>query len=481
MDEKSYYGVWWQPDEPDLRMKGTLEYNENYTISLKLNGVMKLIYKRYIEQFDEDAGWKILPNYAIIPIILGETGTKQKITLINCYMTHIDSSSDTATVTPKSYIVGGHFSSYNQLKFESWIVTYQNLTEWIESSAPQYYPEDVTQEAWINASHHMFLEKQKRDEKLIYDSSEFKVFLLTRLNSSRSVHGFNVTVKDYFKVLSNKPLDIPDIQQNINQMREFVSLLSGNLMIPEQIFLLNDVEEELEFHLIHRGVELKDRRFILDGFSFNYVETHMNSLMQNWFDKYQKLQNVVKLLFDLYFSEVIYAYLEFLVLMQAIETYHREVKSSTYVDSDLYKAEIRPKLVNALSKVFDELDEDVKSIAGDKQLETLKDSVGRVLIYSNEFSLDERLRDILTNILSEYKVLVDKIIDSDIDSFVKRAKNTRNYLTHYSISSPKWTLRKTNEQVLFSRKLQVLLLNCLFHEMGLDREAIVDGLQQKVV
>ncbi|MDF2441566.1 MAG: hypothetical protein JWN98_2550, partial [Abditibacteriota bacterium] len=93
------------------------------------------------------------------------------------------------------------------------------------------------------------------------------------------------------------------------------------------------------------------------------------------------------------------------------------------------------------------------------------------LNYSNEVTLHQRLEDIFDTYTAIFGVYQNQ------DAFIKRAKDTRNYLTHYDAKS-KRKAAQHEELYRLSQSVRMLLEMCLLKELGLADDTIRKILQR---
>ena len=93
-----------------------------------------------------------------------------------------------------------------------------------------------------------------------------------------------------------------------------------------------------------------------------------------------------------------------------------------------------------------------------------KDWLKNALAFSNEKSLKIRLEELL----SESITIINPII-KDSAEFVKKVRDTRNYLTHYDKSGESKAAKGTELHWLTERLL-ILLKSCLLSELGINKE-----------
>jgi hypothetical protein len=157
--------------------------------------------------------------------------------------------------------------------------------------------------------------------------------------------------------------------------------------------------------------------------------------------------------------------LQFLILAQAIEAYHRKMHSAKYLEKDEYDERVVPVLVAATKTIGD------LSITGDAR-KTFLQHLQKTFTWGYEFALRKRLIDLLTNHLSECRDIVNQIV-SDPKMFAKVFADTRNYYTHYVKDEDSRAVTNVpGLWELFSRSRLIFQL-CMLVELGLSMDNIM--------
>jgi len=178
------------------------------------------------------------------------------------------------------------------------------------------------------------------------------------------------------------------------------------------------------------------------------LEKSLQYYLKNWLKKHQ----LVCTLFSLYRSAV---YSEnnietkFLLLSQAVESYHRRFRNGFYLSESDFQSKILKPFYKAIPAQLDP---------------RFKESLKNRLKYSNEYSLRKRIKDLISenkNILERYfkvpKKLENKIADA------------RNYLTHFHEDNHRIT---PSNLVFYSTILKKLFELSLLREIGFDQDKI---------
>jgi hypothetical protein len=174
-------------------------------------------------------------------------------------------------------------------------------------------------------------------------------------------------------------------------------------------------------------------------------------MFEAWFSKAELLRAVYTLFFgSMYFSDM-YPRFHFLNLIQAIETFHRNIRKGQYLTETDFEP-IRTALTSAIPE----------GVGSD-----LRAALTNKIRYGYEYSLRKRLGQLF----AELEPQTIKLITDDPATFAGKIVDTRNYFTHYTDELKK--LAFEDDEVHYANyKLRVLLIILLLKEIGLS-EAII--------
>lgn len=177
----------------------------------------------------------------------------------------------------------------------------------------------------------------------------------------------------------------------------------------------------------------------------------IDDIIKRWFNRYNILEDVLNLYFSLLIQKNIYEEYKFLFRVQILEAYHRKVHME---DESIKERKIYIK-------------ELIEKISDDKDKKFLKDK----LSFAYEPSLAERLKSLFyeCSIIEEILEPKNINIEENINEFVKKIRDTRNYLTHYDKSLSEKSL-KNKELGKVSRKLDIIIRYYLFIELGFSKD-----------
>lgn len=412
-----------------------------------------------------------LENNSRYNYIHGVTVKGEKITLISSIT--INKSDNfpgisTEKLLVNRFIVGGHLTEVEQIKFHSVNVTMSHLSTWFNS---RIYDVDSVKENGAGR-----LEK----ETATFTPPRINNYYIKSIESSIS-NNYNFTSKlhsvktltysftELFKIKPNVYRSYDWYEDVIMSLRRLMTLLINEPIYTQRIVFNGDKEKnefskkELrkKYYLYYsqREVEVKKKFFVHKMlFSYQDIKTDIEKVFNRWFEKEQKLKNVYNLYFSSFYNRKEDLETKFLNTIQTLEVYHRS-KGDGKTFTDKKKKEY---LVT--------IDEVLKGQVPDNIL----DVVISKLQYFNEYSLSKRLKEIIDNL---NKDTVTYLFESNkkFKSFNYKVVNTRNYLTHYGESN----IKKYQDIELYYATviLKVLASIILFKELDIDEEKILIALK----
>lgn len=187
------------------------------------------------------------------------------------------------------------------------------------------------------------------------------------------------------------------------------------------------------------------------GFLYSEWRDASDGRVDKWIERLDSVDPAI----DLYLAslrEVGYAELSFLILVQALETYHRRTSTRSVLPMEEWC-----KLRSCLNEAMNEFASSSESSA-DWRLKML----GK-LQYLNEPSLLTRLEDLFVQTDS----LAETVAGGTVKKFLRRIADTRNYFTHWDSSNEGNALRGAS-LLYASSRLQALLEILFLRDAGFD-------------
>ena len=455
MEEFKYEGFWWLPEDPSIKISGTLFFDPKTGGRLELIGTFKT--------FDDLKHINKEALSSSLLIILGLSIEGKAITLYKCFETSFSLSFPGITRSAffvNIIFIGCHFEKEEEILLDEVSINYSNLNEWAGITGFKQNTE------FDQGDHLSQISLSYAQPNAILLKVELgSISLSCHFNSkSESAYSFNFGQTTYFRIVPSSPRDLIwylyGVMENI---RDFVSLAIGRASYPNIIICkskgcytkLADGEIVLNDILIyHRtGPYSEPSKPVYPHemfFTLNDISENFGNIMNNWIIKAEVLQPVYDLYFGALYNPSLHLNYQFLSLAQAIESYHRRIFGGKYVSDDAYKSQ-RDAFIGAI-------------LPGTEQ--SFKKSLCNKIEYMNEFSLIKRLK----YIMAKFSEIMSSIVNSP-DIFVRDIKNTRNYLTHYD-ERLKTEAKKGKDLYWLVQKMRALVEICLLSELGIEDKTI---------
>ncbi len=449
-----YNGKWWLPMDSDnkLPLHGILRYKPGEGFELEVIGSF----------FDLP---ELHSNLANPKIIHGISSDDINITLYLCVRSNVLIGSrsngphgvQTSRFRPKFVFIGAHFDK--EPVFKNIIVNYSYLDEWVNISGFDIPIPSSTEEFSI---------KYKRPEDITINLNED-----FDLRISYSYEGPNwrmvqteasIKQKTYIVIESKNETSITKYDDIIVKIRNFLSFGIGEPVYP--LTITGQSEEHISFYKdkkLYDNIEIFYNRIKVDDkyktlippdmfFTFKDISLSFERYIKNWFVRAEVLSPV----FDLYFSNVytakMYDKTRFLNAAQAIESYHRRKESTKKFDVDQKEHEERMIKLVCFAPI------------------EYKDWLLARLKYSNEISLSQRLKEILTH----HKEIAEIYIGDKREQkkFIRSVVDTRNFLTHFDKKLEVKSVKGVDLLILIE-KIKIMIKACLLDETGMNDSEIV--------
>lgn len=185
------------------------------------------------------------------------------------------------------------------------------------------------------------------------------------------------------------------------------------------------------------------------------MATPLDSVFRKWFDVYASVAMPSQLALSVLSSDGPWIHVQFLLLMQALEGFHRAVADGTYMPSDDYER-VRHALTTAIPP-------SVKS--------SHRDALNSRIKYGNELSLRKRLNDLAGRLGAPLR----ERIFGGTSAVPRKWIATRNYYTHWDAASCDDALH-TREMYYATVRLRHFLRALYLDFVGIPQAAITKAL-----
>lgn len=460
IEKFEYKGVWWLPDNPEKQISGTLRFVPGEGAVLDLVGSFN---GSFVEIKSTNCIKKVWTGKPFEPeIILGTSSNGNSITLHRCVETkRLDSSSGFSTSSFYANIVfiGWHFTKPEELKFKSFFVNYPYFEEWSGIGVFSYRRESEEKSKQYEV-------KYEVPEPVKAKIDNFKISFDHNLNVSGDwIREVNLKHTTFIKIEPEDELHFEEYQSILYHLQNFLSLATARTIYPLSIKATTEQYKRVStfskgtvhhppieiFYNVIGKVDLSKKLNHYDMlFTFEDISGQFETYLQNWFDKAELLKPVYDLFFGTLYKPSMYLEVQFLSLIQAVESYHRRRFGGEYLSGGDYK-EVCDTLVNAIPD----------SVEGG-----FKDILKSRIQYGNDFSLRTRLKGLFDS--DEYREILSEFVENK-NAFISKVIDTRNYLTHYE-GEEKAAIGEELDP--FIQKLKILLEICLLTELGFSSEEV---------
>lgn len=434
LERHEYKGLWTLPGEDAEGLVGTASV-ENGRTTLEVVGNLG---RRLLSEDARQRTYSL--DLEDKPRVLGSSTDGKPITLEG--LSELGHTVNMPGLVTARYradvtVVGRHFSKEEEIAFDEISIRVTDLNAWTRVSG---FDMSFGFEQLENNSH-AFSSVEFRYEApadIRFPLSRGEEILIRFTASSKGLRGgtdhVELTQDAALHLRFAKKARLPEVFERVSQVRNFLSLAVGR---PVSVLSVSGYRDdhmrggttfprpiELYWEIPHNPDPPAQPRSSHEMlFTLNEAKPEMSTVMRKWFLRQSRLQPVFNLFFGTLYHPSLYLEVKFLAYAQAIETYdyRRRRKHS------------------------------------DKHLA-------------------ERMKDVLAQCRTVSKRIVGAGQD-DLDAFVSRFRDSRNYYTHYSPRLEK-KAAKGAALLLLSFQLQAIIEMALLRELGFPCRAIDQTLER---
>ncbi|MBE3092828.1 MAG: hypothetical protein IMZ60_04015 [Actinobacteria bacterium] len=399
--------------------------------------------------------------YKEFDVIIGKTIYGYEITLYQCFVarenTHIYSNGRmyNTTFTSNYCLYGVNFKSDNEVMFHEVVARFTYLDEWafFESF-------DFGQNEGFSYSFNY-----KVPNEVIYKIDEQTTLILyadlKAPYSSNVDKEIDISQKVYVSIKHTNQQPLKVSLTIIDTLMDFIRFCTFNEINYIEIFGYNpnyyqmigktgedkfyDTINIYKIGQVNEDYESDDPRDYL--LNLKNIDNNFSLFFSNWFLKKELLKPVISLFLNAT-NPHLPIELQFLSLVQALESYHRRIRKKYLIDKSEHDIRIESILDNVPEEHREWLDGKLK--------------------YSNEPTLIERIDD-LSHEGPDYWIFFNG--KREREKFLKDVRNTRNYFVHYDKSLKSKALQG-EDLVLACDCLRNIIEYNLLKEIGLSYETI---------
>lgn len=448
MENLELTGFWWLPNEPNNKVFGNLNFNNQDGATLNLAGAFS-------------------PTPSLIRdshgIILGFSTDGQKVTLYQNYQTNsqfLMPGMHTETYESSVIFCGAHFSNEESLIFDSVSVVFTYFEDWLGVSG---FDDEIQCDDGKMVCHTV---SYRSPEASIADVGNLQVVIDYGYDTKRSGNEQIILRQvPHLKLKFAGSLGFDDmISSALYSLQDFLAFAVDRPVFPTRLTVSsNEILQEISrddksssipvtirvYYKIHDMPQNTKTLVPFDMFfSYQEIEDDFQEVMRNWFQFLSDLRPVINLYLAPFYNSNMYIDNEFLSMIQAAETYHRQTRGGSYLSDEDY-LEIYRGLIDSLPPKSDN---------------AFKMSLQSRLKYMNEYSLRKRLKELIKT----FSNIVQLYIENE-DTYIQQAIDTRNYLTHYDPKLKNLACKGTDLYYL-TQQTRVILDICILNSLGFDTE-----------
>ena len=406
-DDFQFEGIWWVPDQPDVRVAGELAYGQKDGPVLSLTGTFNPDSRGFLSELvDRD-------------VIHGSTKEGKSVSLFRALHTSRQGGLGQPVIHEvyKAHLlaIGYHFANEDEEIFTRSFVSFEDIEEWL---GHRFFD---LQCASNEMDFNLAINRAGIDRRLA-DINGMTLSAGSGFFTDRSNTSFTIDARCYIKVKPAQPRSIGWHFSVASKLQSLASLCTGRHLPLTSLSLDGPVLRYSSEHSRPAEVHVyasmthpeshKSRRFDTPLVYASDLPDPPDAAFQKWFDSYEELSSGLYLFQTALADRAMYINARFSLAIQALEVFHRRAFPGPIIPKSKY-SEIRKALVSAIP---------------DGTTKDMREKLQSVLAFSNEPSLKQRLRALIDEVEHAFG---ERPAGYD-ETFVKQVVDTRNYYTHYS-------------------------------------------------
>ncbi len=451
-DEFEIEGLWFSPSTPDHKVHGKLSFSQNDS-SLDLFGSLT--------EIDDDLFG--LRQGAHPETICGVTLSGELVSLFHIFRTSNKirfSGYHSQTYQFKFMIVGGHFSSVNDLAFQkaSFNSTYLEI---FMNTSPYTYSFENDSNSNMKGVDASF--KYPESNKWKIPSIDCTISTNTIFNFSTNGHkNLNMKYKAMLDLISNSPQDYSWFLNKIYKLLSLFSLFTGKEQFLKDLsFEIEDTPEvkNIKFKVFFTQKDFKEEKDldVNKCITFPDIKDNLAVYLDKWYLLYTELEPIYNLYINTKFHGI-YEQWKFLNYTRILEGYHRlRFTDSTFCNPSDYDS-IKDAIVTYLEEIIT-----------DEELQDLKKNMQNSISYAYEYPFKKRLIEVANSIDTP---IFNGIFKNrkDMKGFMNKVKETRNKMTHPQTEDS--NIFSDHSLYLANTRLNAIIHALILKDLGFSSEFI---------
>lgn len=412
VDEFEVDGFWFAPNNPNHKVQGTLSFSPQ-DASLNLLGSLT-------QSEDDPLGLRSKVDFDTLH---GVTWSGESVCLFDIHRTsnRINNSGfHSQTYKFKFMIVGGYFSSVEELMFQKVSFNSTYLESFMTTSAFNHEFEHNEKGILEGASTSF-----KYPERKKWDVPSIDCTFATSSHFAFDTKGYkkvNMEYKALLELISNSSQNYYWFLKKIYNLLSLISLFTGKEQFLKDLsFKVEDTPEiqNNKFKVFFTQKEFKEEKDLdtYKSITFPDIENDLANYLNKWYLLYDELEPLYNLYINTKFHGI-YDEWKFLNYTRILEGYHRlKFTDSTFCNPTDYNP-----IKNAVISYLEEM-------ITDDTLQELKKNMQNSISYAYEYPFKKRLIEIANSIDEPIFKGIFKS-KKDMKGFMNKVKETRNKMTH---------------------------------------------------
>jgi hypothetical protein len=499
MDEHTRHAEWWIPGKRQRSVAGTLTFSEEGNVRLKL-----------FDDLPADSDPLNFGSTTATDRILGKSVSGTSLTL-----TDIIPISPTKYEYQVGFLYEGHHLESSDPELDRVRIEIPFAEEWAGLANPhQTMLSDANGSDLIDSiedaesTQRIYVEDPQRSSM----SAPFGILVNEMRSASAAVgsvdilaqvyvnmhtevfHSGNINLRTVFDIEpTDGGLAFSEYENYVRRLRDLLAFVLNRPIQPRSLvgrIQPNSKERDpVNVDIYHSNLDKAVSRSPQMLFCAYELDHSLDQIIERWFDTAERHGAVLDLYSSTQYNTQTHVESTFLLLMQAVEAYHRTSHQDRYLDADTFDAvqtALKAFVDGDISVVYSSDQQEERSGSGG--IETLHDmynlendfrnKVHSTIDHINEYSLRKRLRELVTEHESAIQSLRHNIAEEHLQHSIIE---TRNHLTHQDPNPSDPDAIAGHDKLLeLTWGVQQLIEVCLLDELDLlGNEAVEQGLKTR--
>ncbi len=345
--------------------------------------------------------------------------------------------------------IGTHFISKKDISFKNIQVEYSYIDQWIKNSFIEIeLPKDYEKENYD------LVYKIKKPSSFKVVNENFDIIFFNFIHTERNLKNLKISRKEIVEFSSKNNDLLYYFDKIFYPFENFLTFIIGQKIHSRKITGKLVENDKNKIEIIYKPRFYDDEEITVNPYYFKLKFPDIKDKINEYINKWYEMSEEYKSLFELYFANKYndsgYLETKFLYYMQAIESFHRKKYVGKYDEKDEF-IELKKEFLSSSKKIVEE---------------DFMDKINSDLYYINGYTLKARLEEIFKK-YDEIKY----IKNLENEEFIKKAKDTRNYLTHYDKRLEN-KIFKGNKLYYANQRLKMITDIIILKEWGISSERI---------